>query len=113
MDMTAAKPAPGGAGLDDRLLLLSPGDSVVVARVNLRAGEHLTIDGRDVVLDADAALGFKIARGAIGRGERILKYGAPIGSAARDIAPGAVVHLHNMKSDYLPTRVPGAEDPSE
>ena len=27
----------------------------------------------------------------------------PIGSATRDIEPGEHVHLHNMKSDYLPT----------
>jgi len=26
-----------------------------------------------------------------------------IGSATRDIAVGEHVHLHNMKSDYLPT----------
>ncbi|HRJ73596.1 MAG TPA: SAF domain-containing protein [Terrimicrobiaceae bacterium] len=36
-------------------------------------------------------------------GEKILKYGVPIGSATCDIAFGEHVHLHNMKSDYLPT----------
>jgi hypothetical protein len=33
----------------------------------------------------------------------VLKYGAPIGSATADIAPGAHVHVHNMMSDYTPT----------
>ena len=37
------------------------------------------------------------------RGERIVKYGAPIGSARGDIAPGAYVHTHNLASDYIPT----------
>ena len=33
----------------------------------------------------------------------LVKYGAPIGRATRDIAPGEYVHTHNMTSDYLPT----------
>ena len=36
-------------------------------------------------------------------GEKIIKCRAPIGSATCPIATGAHVHLHNMKSDYLPT----------
>ena len=40
---------------------------------------------------------------AIESGERIFKYGAPIGVATRDIEPGEYVHTHNMTSDYLPT----------
>jgi hypothetical protein len=39
----------------------------------------------------------------------VIKYGAPIGSATRDIAPGEYVHTHNLKSDYLPTLARGAE----
>ena len=39
----------------------------------------------------------------IAAGARIVKYGAPIGRATRDIAPGEYVHTHNMTSDYLPT----------
>ena len=39
----------------------------------------------------------------IAAGEKVLKYGAPIGSATRDIGQGEHVHLHNMRSDYLPT----------
>ena len=35
-------------------------------------------------------------------GERIVKYGAPIGVASRAIDPGEYVHTHNMASDYLP-----------
>ena len=36
-------------------------------------------------------------------GSRIVKYGAPIGVATRDIGAGEYVHTHNMTSDYLPT----------
>ena len=31
-----------------------------------------------------------------------MKYGVSIGSALQGIHPGEHVHLHNMKSDYLP-----------
>ena len=89
--------------LDARLLLLDAGDSVVVARQPLRSGEMVQLEGGSVAISGDAGVGFKIARGSIASGEKILKYGAPIGTATRAIVPGEVVHLHNMKSDYLPT----------
>ena len=88
---------------DDRLILLSEADNVCVARVRLAAGETILLDGGPARLDADIGLGHKIARRAIAAGEKVLKYGAPIGSATRAIAPGQHVHVHNMRSDYTPT----------
>lgn len=88
---------------DDRLILLSDADNVCVARARLKAGEALLVDGATARLDADVGLGHKVARRAIAAGEKILKYGAPIGSATQAIAPGHHVHVHNMKSDYTPT----------
>ena len=32
-------------------------------------------------------------------GEKIIKFGAPIGSAIEDIPIVSLVHLHNLKSD--------------
>jgi hypothetical protein len=40
----------------------------------------------------------------------VIKYGVSIGSATRDIELGELVHLHNMKSDYLPTYTLEKED---
>ena len=54
-------------------------------------------------MPADLPLGHKIARRAIAAGEKIVKYGAPIGSATVAIPAGAHVHVHNVKSDYTPT----------
>ncbi len=88
---------------DPRLLMLDPADNVFVAIQTLEAGESVTVAGRTVTVPARLALGHKLAARAIGAGERILKYRVPIGSATRDIAPGEHVHLHNMKSDYIPT----------
>lgn len=91
--------------LDRRLLLLSELDNVVVACANLQQGEAVRMDGDDVTLPANAPVGFKIARRDFAPGEQVLKYGAAIGSTTASIKRGEIVHLHNMKSDYLPTYV--------
>ena len=88
---------------DVRLMQLDPQDNVLVATASIPAGAVLEVDGRRVSVAAEIPLGFKVAARAIAAGEKILKYRAAIGSATRAIAAGEVVHLHNMKSDYLPT----------
>ena len=72
---------------DPRLLRLHADDNVLTAIVAIDA----------------VPLGHKIAARGIAAGERIIKYGAPIGSATLAIAAGEHVHTHNVKSDYLPT----------
>ena len=69
----------------------------------LPAGERLRIAGEEIALAASVSLGHKLAAREISAGEKILKYGAPIGSATRHIARGEHVHTHNLQSDYLPT----------
>lgn len=92
---------------DARLLLLSPSDNVFVLREAVEAGTTLVIDDMIAVLPARLELGHKIARRSIAPGEKILKYGAPIGSATRPIRVGDHVHIHNIKSDYTATHVIG------
>ena len=91
------------AETDRRLLLLDEADNVLVATSRVRGGESVDIEGSSVTLPADLPIGHKLARRAIAAGEKIIKYGAPIGSATADIAAGAHVHVHNVKSDYTPT----------
>ena len=82
---------------------LSPLDNIVVLARSVAAGESIDVGGRRVVLRERLGLGHKLAVRPIAAGEKILKYGVPIGSATGSIEPGEHVHLHNMKSDYLPT----------
>jgi SAF domain len=91
------------AAVDRRLLLLAEQDNVMVALVNLKQGEIVRIDGDDVIVRANAPLGFKIARYGLAVGDKVFKYGAAIGSVTVAIVRGEVVHVHNLKSDYLPT----------
>jgi hypothetical protein len=89
--------------LDPRLLRLHADDNVVTLIAPIAAGERLLIEGETVTTAAALALGHKLATRAIAAGEKIVKYGAPIGSAKCAIARGEHVHMHNVKSDYLPT----------
>lgn len=90
------------------LLLLHPEDNVFVARRTIREGEKIAIDGREIRMSAAIPLGHKVARFSLQPGCPVLKYGASIGSATSHVAPGEHVHLHNMKSDYLPAPTPQA-----
>jgi (2R)-sulfolactate sulfo-lyase subunit alpha len=83
------------------LILLHPDDNVLVLSAPVRAGQALTIDGRTATADADVGVGHKLARHALAVGDKVLKYGAPIGSITAPVAAGGHVHLHNMKSDYI------------
>lgn len=89
--------------IDPRLLRLHPRDNVLTIIATLEPGDRLRVDGGEVVVAGRLPLGHKVAARAIAPGEKIIKYGAPIGSATEAIAPGAHVHTHNLQSDYLPT----------
>jgi altronate dehydratase small subunit len=95
---------------DGRLLFLNPKDNVCTAITPIAGGTTLHIYGNTVVIKQNIPLGFKIAGCNIATNESIMKYGVSIGSATRDIALGELVHLHNMKSDYLPTYTLEKED---
>ncbi len=82
---------------------LFPSDNVLVLTRSFEAGETIKVGETSRTLATSIGLGHKIAACAISPGEKILKYGAPIGSATVPIEPGEHIHLHNMKSDYLPT----------
>ncbi|HEY3897019.1 MAG TPA: UxaA family hydrolase [Chthoniobacter sp.] len=88
---------------DPRLLLLHPADNVLTVTATLEPGEHVRVDDREVEISKRLPLGHKVAARGIAVGEKIIKYGAPIGSAKQAIAAGEHVHTHNVQSDYLPT----------
>ncbi|MGH1558656.1 UxaA family hydrolase [Caulobacter segnis] len=82
-------------------ILLHPDDNVLVLAAPIHAGQTLEIDGAELVAPDDVAVGHKIARRTLAVGDKVLKYGAPIGSMTAPTAAGAHVHMHNMKSDYI------------
>ena len=94
----------------DPFLLLHPDDNVLVCRRQAAAGETVTLDGDAVALPGAVAVGHKVARRALRPGDKVVKYGAPIGSMTAAAARGAHVHLHNMQSDYIPSHTREATD---
>lgn len=84
-------------------LLLHPDDNVLVCRAHASARETIVIDGAEVALPDTIDVGHKIARRDLKAGDKIFKYGAAIGSMTRDAQRGAHIHMHNMKSDYIPS----------
>ena len=96
-DKLDVKPAPRA------VMRLSPGDNVAVALRPLKSGETVMLDGVAIAIRRHIAVGHKFAAQAIEKGEIILKYNCPIGTAISRIAPGEYVHTHNVESNYLPT----------
>jgi len=92
-----------GSGNLPPLLLLHPDDNILVARRDIPAGESVEIDGESLVIPAAVELGHKLARRALAADTRVMKYGAPIGSMKMAVARGEHVHLHNLRSDYIPS----------
>ena len=88
---------------DPRLIHLAPEDNVCAVTTTIEPGESLVFEGRAIVVADRIPTGHKLAVLPIPAGQKVIKYGAPIGSATRDIRPGQYVHTHNLKSDYLPT----------
>lgn len=85
------------------LLLLHPDDNILVARRDIAEGEPVEVDGESFNMPVAIELGHKLARRAIAADARVLKYGAPIGSMKMAVERGQHVHLHNLRSDYLPS----------
>jgi altronate dehydratase small subunit len=88
---------------DPRVLILAPGDNVAIAKSDLPANTSMEVMGARVTLKEKVLTGHKFAFKPVAKGEKIVKYGAPIGIATQNIAPGDPMHLHNIASDYIPT----------
>jgi len=95
---------------DERLLRLADSDNVLVVKRQIDEAEEIVVSGRPVHVAKPVLLGHKIARCVIEPGEKVVKYGVPIGSATRRIDVGEHVHVHNMQSDYTRTHVIEASD---
>lgn len=91
------------ASMDPRLVLLSPQDNCLVACTALPAGTAVQLEGGSVTLALDIGMGHKLARHDLRAGEKVIKYGAVIGSLRSAAQAGEHVHTHNLDSDYTPT----------
>ncbi len=96
------------------IIRLHSSDNIVVARTDVAIGA--AIEGEGIVSRSQVPAGYKIAATLIRKGDPVRKYNVVIGFAAVDIAPGTMVHNHNMEfrefdrdyahaSEYQPVEV--------
>jgi altronate hydrolase len=84
------------------MIVLGEADNVGVALRNIATGARAEdAAGRALQALEEIPQGHKIALQAIGSGERIVRLGVPVAIATAAIAPGRLVHVHNVKSQYL------------
>ena len=80
------------------------GDNVATLLQDAEAGDEVAIGGQvdAAIVKASAQIraGHKLALRPIAEGERVIKYGQPIGVATRPISTGEWVHLQNCRSLY-------------
>ena len=92
------------------LIRLSAEDNVAVAIRNIAASAEVEVDGLRLVARDPIPFAHKMALRPVRPGDKLIKYGVPIGSATRAIEPGGHVHVHNIKSDYVNNEVDNFEE---
>jgi altronate hydrolase len=80
------------------LLQIHPTDNVAVLLDPICSGETLVAANTKITANSDIDKGHKIALSDINAGEPVIKYGFPIGFAARPIQAGDWVHTHNIST---------------
>lgn len=80
------------------VVVISAADNVATALEPLDAGRTVRIGETSLTIAEAIPRGHKVALRAIAAGDRVVKYGSPIGLASADIAAGTHVHVHNVAS---------------
>jgi hypothetical protein len=88
---------------DRKFVLLNEIDNIIVCCQTANTGEWVKLPKIELKLVNNIDVGHKVACSNIAKGQNVIRYGVSIGSATVDIAKGSHVHLHNMKSDYIPS----------
>ncbi len=84
-------------------LRLSANDNVLVVVKAIQQGQELELEGVKITARKTIPFGHKVAARALNAGEKIVKFGMPIGSTTASISAGEHVHTHNLQSDYIPS----------
>lgn len=89
------------------VLQIHPGDNVGVAVRPLASGTAVRCGPVSFTLSQALPLGAKVALRPLKAGDKVVKFGEPIGSMTADAAVGDYIHTHNLESDYLHTYAEG------
>jgi D-threo-aldose 1-dehydrogenase len=85
------------------VIQIHPDDNVCVAARPLAAGTDIVCGDVNFKLAERCPLGSKLALKPLKSGDKVIKFGEPIGSVTADVGLGGYIHTHNLESDYLHT----------
>ena len=83
--------------MQKKVLKINPKDNVIVALVDLPAGESVHLDGTDYTVVKDIKAKHKFAVQDFEAGDHILMYGVIVGKASQSIRKGEVITTENVK----------------
>ena len=84
------------------IVVLAAADNVGITLRDIETNEAARSAGGSSIAAREAIpLGHKIALADIESGQAIVRFGVPVGIATKPIAPGQLVHIHNVRSRYL------------
>lgn len=80
-----------------RVLKVHPGDNVIVALTDLKAGEEIVFEGKGFILKSDVDAKHKFAERRFEAGDEIIMYGVLVGKAQTVIEEGEWINVFNVK----------------
>lgn len=80
-----------------KVLKVHPGDNVIVALTDLKAGEEVVFEGKVFVLRSDIDAKHKFAERKFEAGEEIIMYGVLVGKTQAVIEEGEWINVFNVK----------------
>ena len=83
--------------MQNKLIKVNTSDNVAVALVNLKAGDVVSFEGKDIKVLSDTKSKHKIALEEFESGDRIIMYGVLVGSANGVIKKGDILTTENVK----------------
>ena len=83
----------------EELVIMDDRDNIAVVMTScLSKGSAVAVNGISLTARDDVPFAHKVAIRPIARGERVFKYGEPVGIATADIAPGEHCLLYTSPS---------------
>ena len=88
--------------MSNNILKIHPSDNVLVALVDLKAGDKVTYQGNSLVLANDVPAKHKFADKELKPADDVIMYGILVGKAILLIPKGGVIGTHNIKHQAAP-----------
>jgi len=84
------------------IVVLAPADNVGIALADIGGDAAAqSLDDHAVPTAEAIPQGHKVALRPIEPGEPIIRFGVPVGIATARITTGRLVHIHNVRSQYI------------